>query len=241
MGRGELFYQKVRNDLEEKIKSGFYKKGEFIPSESSLEIYYNVSRTTIRNAIRDLVIEGFLTIVRGKGTQVSVSKIHGAVPNLMSFSDMVAQSGSKHSILNMSVKRIKPSEEIAKNLGVNISDDVVEFYRVRAMDDEPISIHISYLPAKYLGSYDTKLLEEKKSLYGLLRDDYGVVIQSALDKIRAFNADSHVASVLQVQKGDAILHLERIAYDQNNTIVEYSNVYFLGNRYVHTVITTKGN
>ena len=57
-------YSKIKNDIEKKIKDGTYTPGQFIPCESELEAYYRVSRTTVRKAINELVLEGFLNIVR---------------------------------------------------------------------------------------------------------------------------------------------------------------------------------
>ena len=237
MIRGEPFYQSVRKDIEEKIKVGFYKKGEFIPSEGKLESYYNVSRSTIRNAVRDLVDNGYLTIIKGKGTRVTFSKLLSSVPNLISFTEIIQQLGMHDIILEMFVRRIKPNEKVAEKLDISVDDEVMEFYRVRAVDHEPMTIHHSYIPLKYLGTYEPELLEEKKSLYLVLRERYGIVIASAMDNIIAKAADSNCAKHLNIRKGDPILHMERVAYDQNDNIVEYSNVYYRGDRYTHTIVT----
>jgi DNA-binding GntR family transcriptional regulator len=68
-------YTKVKEDLERKILKGIYKVGDFIPSEQELEAYYRVSRTTIRKAITLLIDDGYLSIVRGRGTRVAPSKL----------------------------------------------------------------------------------------------------------------------------------------------------------------------
>ncbi|MEH7248096.1 GntR family transcriptional regulator [Neobacillus niacini] len=231
------FYQKVKDDLIEKIETKFYKKGEFIPSESKLEEFYKVSRTTIRSAIRDLVDAGYLSVVRGKGTRVTTSRLSTSTPNTMSFTDVLNQLGLKSSMVEMSVKRIYPTEEVAAKLEISTSEEVIEFYRVRSVEDEPITIHCSYIPIKYVGSYDLTIWEEKQSLYRVFREDYGIIIQTVLDNITAEPADNNMAEVLQVKKGHPVLHLERVASDQNNTIVEFTDVYFRGDRYTHTIIT----
>src|SRR5699024_10783491 len=62
------------------------KPGDPLPGERLLEEFYGVSRITVRRAIGDLVAEGRLRRVRGKGTFVApnplVSRLH-----LASFSD----------------------------------------------------------------------------------------------------------------------------------------------------------
>lgn len=66
----EIYYRKVMNDLRRRIVNGDYARGEFIPSEERLQAEYGVSRTTVRTAVKELVDEGLLQIVRGKGTRV---------------------------------------------------------------------------------------------------------------------------------------------------------------------------
>jgi len=236
MARVEPFYQRVRNDLEEKIRSDFYKKGEYIPSEGRLEVYYKVSRTTIRNAISDLVTDGYLTIVRGKGTRVTSSKLITNIPNLISFTEIIKQQGVTSSLLEAKLRRLLPTEEIAEKLEIGINEEVFEFYRIRTVDDEPISIHCSYIPCKYVENYDVHVFEKKQSFYQVLKEDFNITIQMAKDNISAELADTHLAKVLNIEKGDPILHIDRVAYDQSNMIIEYSKVYYRADRYSHAVI-----
>ncbi len=138
-------------------------------------------------------------------------------------------------------KARKAVEDVAKKLGVAPDEEVTQFYRVRAVDNIPITIHDSYLPTKYLGNISEKLLREKVSLYNVLREDYGIVIQSGLDQITAEIADEEVARILGINQGDPVLHMERTAYDQNNMIIEYSSVLYRGDRYTHTIVTKRND
>lgn len=64
-----LYFQ-VKEDIEKKIKEEVYIEGEALPSEIALIDQYNVSRTTIRQAVEQLVNDGLLERRRGKGTFV---------------------------------------------------------------------------------------------------------------------------------------------------------------------------
>ena len=235
MVRGEPFYQKIRSDIENKIKDGYYKQGEYLPSEAKLESLYKVSRTTVRNAVRSLVDDGYLTIVRGKGTKVTPSKLSASYPNLMSFTDVIQKQGIKSSVLKMKISQMLPTQEVAEKLDINPNEKVYEIYRERAADDEPICIHVSFIPCKYLEGNDVSLIEKKQSLYKALEEDFNISIQTAQDNISAIGASSHVAKILNIEKGDPVLFIKRVAYDQNNVIVEYSEINIRGDRYSQMV------
>lgn len=239
MVRGEPFYQKIRSDIEEKIKNGYYKQGEYLPSEAKLESLYKVSRTTVRNAVRSLVDDGYLTIVRGKGTKVTPSKLSASYPNLMSFTDVIQKQGIKSSLLKMKISQTFPTQEVAEKLDIDPEEKVYEIYRERAADDEPICIHISFIPCKYLEGNDVSLIERRQSLYQALEEDFNISIQTAQDNISAIGASTHVAKILNIEKGDPVLFIERVAYDQNNAIVEYSEISIRGDRYSQMVTLRK--
>ncbi|MFD1334448.1 GntR family transcriptional regulator [Oceanobacillus iheyensis] len=64
-------YQVIIDDMKSKILSGEYSVLDKIPTESSLQQNYNVSRHTVRKAILELSNEGFLRSEKGSGTYVS--------------------------------------------------------------------------------------------------------------------------------------------------------------------------
>ena len=93
MGRGRPYYQQMRDDIKKKIQCGDYKRGQYLPCEKKLEEEYGVSRTTVRSAISELVQDGYLYIVRGKGTKVAYSRLTDNNPNLLSFTEIVKSHG----------------------------------------------------------------------------------------------------------------------------------------------------
>ncbi len=67
-----LFLQ-IKNDLRAQILSGQYPCGSRLPSASQLCRHYQVSLITVRRAIMDLMAEGMLTGVQGKGVFVAAT------------------------------------------------------------------------------------------------------------------------------------------------------------------------
>ncbi len=239
MNRGEPAYQRIRKDLLQKIESGYYKHGEYIPSEQKLCDFYNVSRTTVRMAVNSLVEDGYMTIVRGKGTKITSTMLRCRMSNVMSFTDALNQQGMKTSMQEVSMKKTTPSAEVCEKLSITPDEEVYEIYRVRTADDEPISIHYSYIPCKYIPDYNLELFQEIQSLYRVLEEHYNIFIQVSEDNISALKATKEVAKVLKLNVNDPILFIERSAYDVNDRLIEYNQTSIRGDRYSQMITMRK--
>ncbi len=239
MKRGEPAYQRIRNDLLQKIESGVYKHGDYIPSENRLCEIYNVSRTTIRAAVSSLVEDGYMNIVRGRGTKVSSTMLRCKMSNVMSFTDALNQQGMRTSLSEVQIEKIKPSKEMCEKLEINSEEEIYAIYRVRNADDEPISIHYSFIPCKYIPDYSPELFHEVQSLYRMLEEHYSIFVQITEDNISAVKADKKVAGVLKIKVNDPVLFIERTAYDVNNKIIEYNQTSIRGDRYSQMVTIRK--
>jgi GntR family transcriptional regulator len=232
-------YHKIKTSLERRIAEGELKKGEFIPTEGELEAYYKVSRTTIRKAVGMLVDEGTMTIVRGRGTIVTPSKLNYKVADLMSFTELMKQQGLRPSTTGIRIERKKPSPDIQERLGLRPGEDVVEISRVRTADDEPITINSSFIPLRYLEGKDLSVLDRKQSLYKVLEEDCNLEIHSTEDTIQALRAGRAQAEILHIGVGDPLLYIERLAYLKNGELVEFSRIFIRGDRYKHTITLRK--
>ena len=228
-------YSIVKKDLEKKIKDGVYKPGEFIPPEQELEAYYRVSRTTVRKAIEMLVSEGYLTIQRGVGTKVALSSLKDHGGGQLSLTEILTAQGMHPDIRDISVRTIKPDEEVARNLDIQLWDDVVEISRVRTADGEPITTNISYIPANLFKGHDIRELEKIQSLYKTLEEKFGIEIVKTEDVISAVAANGKQAKALGVNRNDPILLLERTAFDKNDRPVEWCRITIRGDRYKHII------
>lgn len=182
-----------------------------------------------------LVDEGFLTIVRGVGTKVAPSKLKSKGSELMSFTEMMKRQGMEPGVRDIRVRIIRPDEEVAQMLELHPWDEVVEIYRVRTADGEPITTNQSYIAYDLLKGYDLKSLERMHSLYRVLEDEFNIIITMTEDTLCAVKATQKQAEVLAINKNDPLLEIDRRAYDQNARIVEWSRIFIRGDRYKHMI------
>src|SRR5690349_19645318 len=111
-------YDQLKEILRQEIAKGAYRPEEQLPSETQLVQRYNISRTTVRQALNDLVNEGILYRRQGKGTFVAPPKIEQELVRLTDFVEDMAQAGLNPSSKVISLTEEAASPEVAATLGL---------------------------------------------------------------------------------------------------------------------------
>ena len=224
-----LYYQ-LKNNIKDLIKGGSLVNGDAIPAENELAEFLRVSRPTVRQALNELVVEGYLERVKGKGTFVSSPKIDAKfLKRMKTFNEEMEEMGLVPSTAMISIMKIGSRAEINQRLGLGSEDSLIELKRVRSANGEPIMFQETYLP------YDScpGLLEQdfsKVTLYSTLESLYGIVVHRAEREIEAANAPAGTAKLLHIGTGDAIALVRTIAFAQNDRPIEFSISHYCGNR-----------
>lgn len=222
-------YSQIKQILKDKIENGEYKLGEIIPSEAELQQIFNVSRITVRQAINELVNEGYLSRKRGKGTIVIPQRIEENLSHIRSFTDEMIARGLKPSTSFAEVSIVKAPKKVALTLNINEGDEVYRIKRIRCADDEPIVVFDTYL----LRSFDLPLdnSEYYNSLYELLYKRNGVRVTKAIEYIEAIVASGDIADMLEIEEGSPVLKTVRTGYDSARNPIEYTICFYRGDKY----------
>lgn len=215
-----LYFQ-LKSILLEQIEK--MEPDEMIPPESSLCAEYNVSRTTVRQAIAELVNEKYLYTVRGKGTFVAEQKIDLEYMNkIESFDEQVRQSGREPSTIVLEQKVISADNEIASHLNIPVGQEVLKLKRLRFADQDPIALAISYLPLPLCEEL-VEMNLSKVSLYGVLDQDKDTEVRHVKRVIRASLANEEEVRLLQLKKEEekALLCFLNVGYTAAEVPIEY--------------------
>jgi len=142
---------RVADQLRQAITEGTLRRGEQLPSEEQLSALYQVGRTTVREALKELESEGAVQVRRGRGRFVSTAPpLHQPITRLESVTEMLAGQG--HAVANrvLSVRARPPSAEERDQLGLAGDASVVELERLRLAQDVPLIYSVDVLPAGIL-------------------------------------------------------------------------------------------
>ena len=181
--------------------------GSPVPPERELARLYGTSRTTVRQALAELVIEGRLLRMQGKGTFVAKPKVAQPL-ELASYTEGMRQHGLHPQTKILDIGYVTADEELATLLDVRQGGRLLRIHRLRLADGEPMSIDTSHLPARRFPGL-RRQLERHASLYETLRTGYGIQLAEAEETIETVLADPHDARLLGVDPGIPLLLLSR--------------------------------
>lgn len=231
-GASPLYFQ-LENLLKEQIEEGEYLKGDVFPTEKQLQKTYDVSRVTVRQAVSNLVNAGYLECHRGIGTIVVFQKIDEKLKQVISFSEEMCQHGIVMETSYCHIAKVKASKVIALNLSTGEQDKCYKLVRVRCAKGVPIVYSITYLKDNIAFPLHDELY--KKSLYQLLKEEYGVQIVKGQDTLEAIGANKEISGFLEVEEGSPVFKRTRKTFDQKNETIEYTVCFYPGDKYKYSV------
>lgn len=202
--------------------------GAAVPTERDLASRFGTSRTTVRQAIAELVVDGKLVRTQGSGTFVAQPKMMRVRP-LSSFSQDLAMDGWRPGSVVLDIAELPATPELAEQLRVRPGSPVLRVERLRTAFDEPIAHEVAFLPGPLPGLAER--LAEHGSLYQTLREEYGAVVATADDVVETALADPVTADLLGVDTGLPMLRVQRTGWDAAGNVVEWTESKFRGDRF----------
>ncbi len=225
------YYYQLYEILRGKITSGEWKPGDIMPTEAELLGQYNVSRSTVRQAMDMLVNNGQIYRQRGRGSFVAHPTVEQGLSQIISFTEEMQRRGMNAHTEVLSSGLVLASAETAQFLQVEPGEELARLERLRMADNEPMSIEESYLVHRYCPGvldqdYATVPLRE------MLMREYGLRWAYAKQTIQAIDAPKKIADKLAIKSKASILYIERTSFTEQNTPVEFIRFYHRGDRYV---------
>ena len=222
-------YVQIKESLKKDILGGRYAPYQKMPSESELMKFFGVSRITVRQALRDLHLEGLIFTSQGKGTFASKPKATQDVKYLQGFAEAMSPKGYEATARLISIRELSPSREVKSKLNLEAKESVVEVVRVRYLNRDPVSVDSSYFPPEI----GRKLFSKDISgdIFPLLENDLRIELGRADVSLEARPADATIAKLLGTEAGCPIMWVQRLTHDRQGKPVDFEYLAFRGDTY----------
>lgn len=217
-------HARVSNDLRADIAQGVLTGP--LPTEQELVERFGVSRSVVRQALGTLMQEGLISKQRGRGSFVNpVSRFHRVVQTMNGLGTQLEGTGEavKTRVLEYETGPLSTPPRGWQG------GDALRLVRLRSVNDEPVAVIETYIPAEATGLISADDLESA-SLHALLADRLGLELACSKRTVVAVPARAQVADALRIAIGSPVLLLSGTTYDARGVPVELFTTHHRGDR-----------
>jgi GntR family transcriptional regulator len=229
----------VHDELRQWIEQGRFPPGSRLPSEPDLAAELQVSRATLREALRALENEGLLRRRQGSGTYVADRpRVANSLDVNFGVTEAIRSAGMQAGTAHGRHWTEPASAAEAARLGLEPGQDVVVVERVRTAEGKPVVLSRDLFPSRLVGERAQAVGEEmlRRSIYEVLERDLGIVIHHGVARFRPVRADHAVASRLSVPRGELLLYIWQVDYTDDGAAVLSSHEFHLADAFDFSVV-----
>lgn len=214
----------IENTLEE---------NEQILSEREICEIYDVSRTTVRQAMDELEKEGYIYKVHGKGTFVSPRRMNQDLISFYSFTEEMKKLGKKPKSEVTGFEIIQAGDKISSIFKISSEDLLYKISRIRMADGIHMLYETTYLPFNRFKGITREKLEERP-MYDVLIKEFNARLTSAEEFFQPILTNKLESIYLDIKEGSPSLKIERLTYE-NESVIEYTVSVARGDKFKYRV------
>ncbi len=216
-------YKQLTNIIISQIKEGELSPGDRLPSEAELVRKYNISRVTVRAALKNLEEDGILVRSQGKGTFVASPKSCYKADDHIGFTRSCRLAGKHPKTSLLKSEMVYPSDNTKQFLRLGDEEQVIMTERLHFVDERPISIETNYYPKKL----EFILKEDLEgSLFEMLEQKFHIFIEHSTRTLEVCYSTPYEAKLLEIKRGTPLLLFkDRLVDAAGNPLLFSKQVY----------------
>ena len=205
-------YVRLQRQLIALLEEGDYQPGSKIPSERELSEKFGASRMTTRKAVEKLVDTGTLERRGTSGTYLQEKLLARSLSQetAYGFSEMAHVHGRTSGSKLLYFEKQSADEETSEQLGIRVGAPVIIIRRQRTIDEVPVCIELSKLPADLVPGLSAADVVENASLYDLFVQRYGIKFVRGDAKLTVGVLSEEEAELLDLPPGSPVLDYQSI-------------------------------
>ncbi|MDP1421623.1 GntR family transcriptional regulator [Peribacillus simplex] len=230
-------YFQIEEKIKRQIENGEFQAHDALPSEREYAEQFEISRMTVRQAINNLVNDGYLYRQKGRGTFVADKKLEQQLNGLTSFTEDMKARGLNPSSKLLSFEIIPADKKIASELHISLYAPVYEIKRIRLADDVPMALETVYMSANLIKGLTEEIIN--LSLYQYVENYVKLKIDYATQTLESSIASELEVTHLSIPKHSPILFIQRHTFLIDGTPLEYVKSAYRADRYKFTITISR--
>ena len=230
-------YRQIADALREKISAGELKPGDALPTESSLQEAFNVSRVTVRQALKLLTEEHIVESIQGSGTYVKEERVNYDIYQLTGFYEKLADRNvDTHSEVSI-FEVLKADAKLAEKLNLSHDDKVWHVKRVRFIKQKPVNLEETWMPLALFPDLTWEVMENSK--YHYVEQIKKLVIDRSEQELVPIMPSEEAIAALSLDPAKPILEKVSRGFLKDGRVFEYSRNVFNTDDYKFTLVAKR--
>ncbi|OUQ57187.1 trehalose operon repressor [Tyzzerella sp. An114] len=216
-------YDIIYKDLKNKIESEEYSFQEFLPSENTLVTEYSCSRNTIRRAMADLIKEGYVQAIQGKGVvnifqpvEQSTFKIGG----IESFKESAIRNHQVYSTKVVHFQYVIADKKTEKRTGFLEGTELIYIQRIHYFDGKPLIVNHNYFLKELMPELSVEVAE--KSIYEYLENTLNMTIVTSKRIMTVEKMNKIDSTYLDLKDYNCLAVVSSQTYNSDGIMFEYT-------------------
>lgn len=230
-------YRQIADALREKITAGELKPGDALPTESSLQETFSVSRVTVRQALKLLTEEQIIESIQGSGSYVREERVNYDIYQLTGFYEkLVDRNVDTHSDVK-TFEVIKADVKLAETLNIRPDDKVWHVKRVRFIKQKPVNLEETWMPLAMFADLTWEVMENSK--YHYIEQIKKMVIDRSEQELVPIMPSQEAIDALALDPAKPILEKVSRGFLKDGRVFEYSRNVFNSDDYKFTLVAKR--
>lgn len=230
-------YRQIADALREKITAGELKPGDALPTESSLQETFSVSRVTVRQALKLLTEEQIIESIQGSGSYVKEERVNYDIYQLTGFYEkLVDRNVDTHSDVK-TFEVIKADVKLAETLNIRPDDKVWHVKRVRFIKQKPVNLEETWMPLAMFADLTWEVMENSK--YHYIEQIKKMVIDRSEQELVPIVPSQEAIDALALDPAKPILEKVSRGFLKDGRVFEYSRNVFNSDDYKFTLVAKR--
>ena len=216
-------YDIIYKDLKRKIETEEYSFKEFLPSENTLVIEYNCSRNTIRRAMSDLIKEGYVQAIQGKGVVNIYQPIEQStfkIGSIESFKESAIRNNQTYSTKVIKFEYITANNKIEKATGFEEGTELIYIQRLHYFDGKPLIINHNYFLRELMPDLSIEIAE--KSIYEYIENILNINIVTSKRIMTVEKMNNTDKEYIDLKDYNCLAVISSQTYNDDGVMFEYT-------------------
>jgi len=230
-GKPLPIYYRLQGIILRDIESGRLSPGSTIPPERKLAESYGVSIGTVKKALLNLVNEGYLYRIQGRGTFVTGTTLRRESLRYYRLFKQFDDEEGALSVHLTGIRKVFGTTQVNRQLGIKTGQNLFELKRIFSLKDSPVIFSVSYMPVLLFRGIDKigPSYFEQKTLFAIIEEKFGLPTIYNRELIGAILPSAEVRQALKIRKNKPVLYIEMLAITYRDRPYEYRRAYCVTN------------